>query len=102
MPSRAARRRSGSEWRSARGRGRMVAAIVRDAAWPVGLGIAIGLAGAAAVTRVIASFLFETEPTDPLTFVTTVVALAATALFAAWIPARRAARVDPVKALRAE
>jgi hypothetical protein len=45
--------------------GRMVAAIVRDAAWPVGLGIALGLAGAAAVTRVIASFLFQTEPTDP-------------------------------------
>jgi putative ABC transport system permease protein len=82
--------------------GRMVAAIVRDAAWPVGFGIAFGLAGAAAVTRVIASFLFETEPTDPLTFVITVVALAATTLMAAWIPARRAAHVDPVKALRAE
>ena len=60
--------------------GRMVGAIVGDAAWPVALGIAIGLAGAAAVTRVIASFLFETEPTDPLTFATTVAALAATAL----------------------
>ena len=82
--------------------GRMVAAIVRDAAWPVGLGIVFGLAGAAAVTRVIASFLFETKPTDPLTFVITVIALAATTLMAAWIPARRAARVDPVKALRAE
>ena len=82
--------------------GRMVGAIVGDAAWPVALGIAIGLAGAAAATRVIASFLFETAPTDPLTFVTTVVAIAATALLAAWIPARRAAHVDPVKALRAE
>jgi putative ABC transport system permease protein len=82
--------------------GQMVGAIVRDAAWPVALGIAIGLAGAIAVTRVIASFLFETEPTDPLTFLTTVIALAATALVAAWIPARRAAHVDPVKALRAE
>jgi hypothetical protein len=81
---------------------RMVGAIVRDAVWPVALGIVIGLAGAAAVTRMIASFLFETEPTDPLTFVATVVALAATALVAAWIPARRAAYVDPVQALRAE
>jgi predicted lysophospholipase L1 biosynthesis ABC-type transport system permease subunit len=81
---------------------RMVGTIVRDAAWPVALGIAIGLAGAAAVTGLIASFLFETEPTDPLTFAATVVALAATALVAAWIPARRAAHVDPVKALRAE
>ena len=82
--------------------GRMVAAIVLDASWPVALGIAIGLAGAAAATRVIASFLFETAPTDPLTFAATVVALAATALVAAWIPASRAAHVDPVKALRAE
>ena len=60
--------------------GQMVAAIVGDAAWPVGLGIALGLAGAVAVTRVIASFLFETQPTDPVTFAAAVVALAATAL----------------------
>jgi ABC-type antimicrobial peptide transport system permease subunit len=82
--------------------GRMVAAIVRDAAWPVALGIVLGLAGAAAVTRMLASFLFETDPTDLLTFGTTVIALATTALVAAWIPARRAAHVDPVQALRAE
>jgi predicted permease len=82
--------------------GRMVAAIVRDAAWPVALGIMIGVAGAAAITRLIASFLFETEPTDPPTFVAAVIALAVTALVAAWIPARRAAHIDPVKALRAE
>jgi putative ABC transport system permease protein len=82
--------------------GQMVGTIVRDAALPVALGIAIGVATAVAVTRVIASFLFETEPTDPLTFLTTVVALTATALMAAWIPARRVARVDPVTALRAD
>lgn len=80
----------------------MVGATVRDAAWPVAFGTAMGLAGTAAVTRTIASFLFETERTDPLTFVTTVAALAATALMAARIPARRAAHVDPIKALRAE
>ncbi len=82
--------------------GRMVAAIIRDAAWPVAFGIALGLAGGVAVTGVIAGFLFETEPTDPLTFATTAVAVAVTALTAAWIPARRAAQVDPGKALRAE
>jgi putative ABC transport system permease protein len=82
--------------------GQMVGAMVLDAAWPVALGLVIGLAGAAAVTRVIGSFLFETAPTDPLTFVATPVAVAATALVAAWIPARRAAHIDPVKALRAE
>ena len=82
--------------------GRMVWAIVGDAAWPVAFGIAIGLTGAIAVTRVIESFLFKTDPTDPLALAATVVALASTALVAAWIPARRAAHVDPVKALRAE
>jgi putative ABC transport system permease protein len=82
--------------------GQMVGAFVLDAAWPVALGLAIGLAAAFAVTRVIGSFLFETEPNDPLTFGLAVVALAATALCAAWLPARRAAHVDPVKALRAE
>lgn len=82
--------------------GQMVGAVVLDAAWPVALGLAIGLAAAFAVTRVIGSFLFETEPNDPLTFSLVVVALAAAALCAAWIPARRAAHVDPVKALRAE
>jgi putative ABC transport system permease protein len=80
----------------------MVGAVVRDAAWPVALGIALGLAGAVAVTDVIRSFLYETEPTDPLAMVTTVALVAATALIAAWIPARRAASVDPVQALRVE
>jgi hypothetical protein len=70
--------------------GQMIGAIVRDAAWPVALGIAIGLGGAVGATRVIASFLFDTEPTDRLTFATATMALAATALVAAWIPARRA------------
>lgn len=81
---------------------RVVGTIVGDAAWPVALGITIGLAAAMAASRVIASFLFETAPTDALTFASTAVALAATALLAAWIPARRAAHVDPVRALRAE
>ncbi len=57
--------------------GQLVGAIVLDSAWPVALGLAIGLAGAVAVTRVIGSFLFETEPTDPMTFGTALVALAA-------------------------
>jgi hypothetical protein len=82
--------------------GQMVGAIVRDAAWPVALGVAGGLATAVGVTRVIASFLFETEPTDVPTFAATALALAITALLAAWIPARRAAHIHPVAALRAD
>jgi predicted permease len=76
--------------------------MVRDAIMPVGLGVAAGLAVAFFATRVIASFLFETTPTDPVTFVAVAVMLLASALVAAWLPARRAARIDPVVALRAE
>jgi predicted permease len=82
--------------------GHVVLRTVRDAAWPVAIGLAVGLAGALFGTRVLASFLFETTPTDPATFLTVTVLLGNSALLAAWIPARRAARVDPMVALRAE
>src|SRR5579863_2288510 len=65
-------------------------------------GIAIGALGAAAVTRVMASLLFEVTPTDPATFLLTTLLLAAVALAACYIPARRAMRVDPMVALRYE
>ena len=80
----------------------VVREFVREARWPVGIGIAIGLAGAWAATRVIATFLFETTPTDVPTFVTAAAILATTALIAVWLPARKAARVDPVTSLRAD
>ena len=53
-------------------------------------------------TRVIATILFKTEPTDLLTLAVVSLFLAGTALAAAWIPARRAAAIDPVAALRTE
>jgi putative ABC transport system permease protein len=65
-------------------------------------GIAFGIVGAAAVTRVMASLLFDVTPTDPATFVLTTLLLAAVALAACYIPARRAMRVDPMVALRYE
>jgi predicted permease len=80
----------------------VVTGIVRDSAWPVVFGIGIGAATAVAATRAVASVLFEIRRTDPPTYVATAVALILTALMAAWIPARRAAGVDPVAALRAE
>jgi predicted permease len=79
-----------------------VGRIVRDAALPVAVGVIVGLLGAIAATRVIESFLFETAPTDPLTFAVVAVVLALAGCVAAWIPARRAVRIDPVAALRAE
>jgi len=80
----------------------VVGRVLRDAALPIVIGTAVGLGGAALTTRVIQSFLFETDPVDPLTFITVAVVLILTGFLAAWIPARRAARVDPVTALRTE
>ncbi len=65
-------------------------------------GVAIGLAAAFGVTRLIASFLFGTKTTDPAVFLTVPLLLGAVALFAVWLPARRASRIDPVEALRYE
>jgi putative ABC transport system permease protein len=68
----------------------------------VGIGVIAGLGGALAASRLLRSMLFNVSPIDPLTLVGTCVLLLAVAMVAAYLPARRAARVDPVEALRAE
>ena len=65
-------------------------------------GIAAGLAGAFALTRLMKILLFEVSATDPVTFVVVPPLLAAVAMLACWIPARRATKVDPLRALRRE
>ena len=65
------------------------------------IGIGIGITGALALTRIIASLLYDVKATDPLTFAGISFLLAFVTLIACWIPARRAARVDPIEALRA-
>jgi predicted permease len=82
--------------------GQVVGVMIRDIVWPVTGGLIVGLAGAYYATRVISSFLFQTTPHDPGTLAVVVVLLGAAACLAAWVPARRAASVDPVTALRAE
>jgi predicted permease len=67
-----------------------------------GAGIAVGVVASLALTRVLAALLFGVGPMDPLTYAAMSAALAAVALLATWIPARRASRIDPVVALRAE
>jgi hypothetical protein len=76
--------------------------VIRDALWPVTLGLSGGLVGTYFATRLIGSFLFQTTPHDPLTLVVVVAALVLATSLAAWVPARRAAHVDPISALRAE
>jgi putative ABC transport system permease protein len=68
----------------------------------VAVGVGIGLLGALALTRVMSSLLFGISATDPATLVTISLILVAVALLASYIPARRAAKVDPLIALRYE
>ena len=80
----------------------VVAVMIRDAVWPVAFGLVAGLAGTYYATRIITSFLFQTDPHDPATLVAVVALLGTAAGLAAWLPARRAASIDPVVALRTD
>jgi putative ABC transport system permease protein len=84
------------------GRGALVGLVMRQAAILAVIGVALGLAGALVTTKWMASLLFGIKPRDPASLAAAVGILAGTALLAAWIPARRAAAVDPIGALRIE
>ena len=76
--------------------------VLRGAMRMATMGVAVGVAGAAIVTRLLATVLYDVHPLDPVTFAAVTAMLFAVALGASIVPARRATRVDPILALRAE
>jgi predicted permease len=82
--------------------GQVLRMILSQGAALVGLGLLLGVVGALALQKVLASLLFGVAPTDPLIFGLVIALLALVSLLACWWPARRAARVDPLVALRYE
>jgi putative ABC transport system permease protein len=80
--------------------GNVLAIVLRQGLTLAAIGAAVGIAGALALTHLLASLLFSITPTDPLTFAAAPAILLVVAASACWIPARRAARIDPMIALR--
>ena len=83
-------------------RGNVLRLVLRQGLMTALIGVAIGIGGAIVLTRTLQSFLFELSPTDPVTFAGVALLLIFVALLACYVPARRAARVDPIEALRYE
>ena len=83
-------------------RGDILWMVAREAVFLVGVGVTIGLAGALLATRLISSMIFGLRPTDPLSFSLATSLLIGVALLAGFLPARRAAKIDPTVALRYE
>jgi ABC-type antimicrobial peptide transport system permease subunit len=84
------------------GRGQVLRGIVGEGAWLALGGVAIGVPLAALAMPLLRQWLFEIDPLDPATYVTLSLGLIAVALVASYLPARRAAATDPLRALRAD
>jgi putative ABC transport system permease protein len=84
------------------GKSEVLKLMLKQGMTPACIGVAAGLAIAYGLTRLLATLLYGVRASDPLTFAMVAVALTAVALFATYVPARRAARVDPLVALREE
>lgn len=82
--------------------GQIVGLILRQGIWKAGVGVAIGLVGASLLSRSMTSLLFGVAPTDPAVYAAGALVLILVALVASYLPARRAAKIDPLVALRDE
>jgi predicted permease len=83
-------------------REQIVTLILHQGLWKTGIGLAAGIAGALALSRYMTTLLFDVKSTDPLVYVVVTLLLLMTAVLASYLPARRAARIDPLVALRSE
>ncbi len=83
-------------------RGNIFRVVLRSGMWLVAVGVAVGVGGALAATRMLRRYLFGIQPNDPWTLAGAALILIFVALLACWIPARRATKVDPMIALRYE
>jgi putative ABC transport system permease protein len=81
-------------------RGRIVSLVIRDGLTLIGTGLVLGLVVAVWLTRAMATMLVGVRPTDPATYAATMALFVVIAVIACWIPARRAAAIDPAAALR--
>jgi putative ABC transport system permease protein len=81
-------------------RGQIAGQILRQGLWKGGIGVVLGLVGAALLSRFITALLFNVRPTDPTVYAAVSFVLIAVALLASYLPARRASRIDPLDALR--
>ena len=76
--------------------------VVGEGAALIAAGLAVGIVSAAALSRLLSSTLYHVSPGDPVTFANVALVLSGAALAASWLPARRAARISPIVALRSE
>jgi putative ABC transport system permease protein len=83
-------------------RGDVFRLVLRQGMKLVVIGLVLGVIGAFSLTHLLTNLLYEIKPNDPLTFIGVSIVLLTVALFASWLPARRAARVHPMEALRYE